>query len=183
VLSIAVGFLLGILASYICWYFLFHKIVPRVEFLPQILVSSTKENSSGKKYRIRFQNVGRREVLDFEVIAKLRIQGLIPEDPVVWRAIYIPVDDARIPKLGSHRKSGKFLAIQLLVNSIDDSAASCLPSELQDNLRSGTLDLEALMNLGKNARLQLFAFGYDEHSGARKAFESKLFDANDIVQL
>ena len=174
------GFLLGVGASATFWYILYHRVIPTVTFFPKISVSDTSENPSGKKYRIRFQNVGRRSMLDVELFAKLRIQGLAESEPNTWRAIYIPIDDPRIPKVVSHRKSRKRLAVQLLVNSIDEAATACLPAELQLKRERNSLHLEDLMSLGSNTRLQIFCFGYDSFSGSRKAFESPEYKGEDL---
>lgn len=180
-IEVGVGFILGVISSAIVWLAVTHLIVPSIAFFPDITRTVSDETPSGYKYRVRFQNRGHRAILDLELFACLRIQGLAINEPSTWRAIYIPVDDPRIPRVLSHRKSGKRLAVQLLVHSLSDSARACLPAELQTKTKDGTLRLEDIMAVGKNARLQVFAFGYDSFSGARKVFESQVLEATSIV--
>lgn len=75
------GFLIGLLTSMMAWHILFHRIVPSLEFFPAIYKKRTDENPSGYKYRIKFRNTGRREVLDVELFAKLRIGGCCRVSP------------------------------------------------------------------------------------------------------
>ena len=177
-LEIAAGFLLGIVASVSVWYVLEHLLVPRVEFLPAIYRSKTQENPSGYKYRVKFRNIGRREILDFELFAKLRLRGV--SSTANWRAVYIPIDDSRIPRIPSHRKSGKRLAVQLLVSEIPDHAAAFLPSELKSARDNGSLTLENLMAFGNEGTLEIVGFGYDAFSGTRKVFQSKVYGVGQL---
>jgi hypothetical protein len=174
------GFLIGLLTSMITWHILFHRIVPSLEFFPAIYKKKTDENPSGYKYRIKFRNTGRREVLDVELFAKLRIEGLSPCEPQLWRAIYIPIDDTRIPRIVSHRGNAKRIAIQLRVTDLDDFGKACLPPDIRAKCYSRTVTLEDLMNVGRNATLEIIGFGYDPFSGARKVFESQVYSATDI---
>lgn len=175
------GLIIGFVSSAITWYMLFRRIVPTLEFFPKIYRQPTNENPSGYKYHIRFRNTGRREILDLELFARLRIQGLSSTRPTRWKAIYIPVDDARIPKIGSHRRTKKRIAVQLLVKEVDQPARASLPSALSAKCESGTVRLEELMETGQNATLEIVGFGYDSFSGARRVFESVKYLASDIV--
>ena len=122
------GYFIGVLTSIMAWYVLYHRIVSSLEFFPEIYKSQTDENQSGCKYRVRFQNNGSREILDLESFAKIIIKDLSKGNPSSWKAIYIPIDDPRIPRLTSQRGTNKRFAVQLLVSEIPDSARGCLPS-------------------------------------------------------
>lgn len=174
------GCLIGLLTSITVWYVLYHRIIPSMEFFPEIYKSQTDENESGYKYRVRFQNNGSREILDLELFAKLRIKGLSKSNPLTWRAIYIPIDDPRIPRLRSQKGTDKRFAVQLLVSEISDLSRRCLPSPLQEKCQNQELILEDLMHLGTQSTLEIIGFGYDAFSSARKIFESKTYSIQDI---
>ena len=174
------GYLIGVLTSITAWYVLYHRIIPSLEFFPEIYKSQTDENQSGYKYRVRFQNNGSREILDLELFAKLRIKGLSERNPSTWRAIYIPIDDPRIPRLTSQKGTNKRFAVQLLVLEISDSSRRFLPSSLQEKCQNQELTLEDLMQLGTQSTLEIIGFGYDAFSSARKIFESKIYSIQDI---
>ena len=179
--ELGAGFILGILASVIVWYVLQHHVVPSLEFFPKVYRAQTDENPSGFKYRIKFHNTGRRAILDFEIFAKLRIRSLSPSRPRAWRAIYIPIDDPPIPQIASHRGTNKRLAVQLLASDVSEHVVNALPEKLQDTHRKGQLNLEQLMGLDSEATLEIFGFGYDAFSGARKVVQSIVYSLTDII--
>jgi hypothetical protein len=119
--------------------------------------------------------------LDLELFAKLRVLGLAPSRPGVWRAIYIPVDDARIPRIPSHRGTNKRVAVQLLLSDIPSNVVSALPFDLQEAHKKGQLTFEQLAGVGKDRTFEMIAFGYDPFSGARKVAQSKRYGLDDIV--
>jgi hypothetical protein len=179
-LEIITAFMTGFAASYLLWYYLNKIKVPVIEFKPSIFKSPTAENLCGWKYRAKFRNEGGRAALDLEIVAKLRIRGLYPSRPERWHAIYVPIEDPRIPKVDSNRKTRKVLSVLLLPNDISESARSILPENLQEKCNLGTLCLEDLLSSGSESKLQIFAFGYDEFSGARKLFESPEYFIDQI---
>lgn len=181
-LEICTSFVLGIIASLIAWYVLQHHVIPKVEFFPEIYRAETDETPCGFKYRVRFRNTGRREILDFEIFAKLRVRGLNHSRLRSWRVIYIPVDDRRIPRVPSHRGTAKRLAVQLLVSEVPAHAVAAFPVEMRTAYGDGQPTLEKIMGLGEEATLQMIGFGYDAFSGARKVVQSKIYHIDDIVE-
>lgn len=75
--SILVSLLVGILISFLWWWFL-QRLAPRIEFYPYILKweAAQGETPSGYKYRIQFWNAGSRDIVDVEIVARLKIKGL-----------------------------------------------------------------------------------------------------------
>jgi len=176
-----IGFILGVMASFVTWYILSHHVIPKIEFFPNIYKEKNDENPSGFRYLIRFKNLGSRDIIDLDIMAKLRIHGIYDFKKWAWKAIYIPIDDNKIPKINSHKKSPKRTAVQLCVFNISDEAKMSLPDELQEQCNMKTILLEDLFKLGDKAELKLFLFGYDTFSGTRKLFESKVYTSKDII--
>ncbi|MBM3237029.1 hypothetical protein FJZ31_12125 [Candidatus Poribacteria bacterium] len=180
-IEITLGFILGIIASFFAWLIVSRFIIPSLIFFPNIYKEISDENPSGYRYLIRFKNKGSRNIIDLELIAKLRIKGLYEHKKSAWKAIYIPIDDNRIPTIGIQKKY-KRTVVQLCISKITDEAKASLPENLQIKVETGKITLEELLNLGVETNLQLFIFGYDSFSGSRKLFESKLFTVNDIIK-
>jgi hypothetical protein len=180
-MELAIGFLLGTIASMLAWYILFHKIVPKIEFFPNIYREKTAENPSGYRYLFRLKNIGKRDIIDVELIAKLRIRGIYEHKKYSWKAIYIPLDDNRIPKIKSQKRNHKRIAVQICPTEIKDIAKRSIPDEFKLKLEQETLLLEDLFKLGDESEFQIFGFGYDSLSGSRKEFESKVFNMKDII--
>jgi len=99
ILSLIIGIPLGILASLIAWWILFHCIVPRLSFCSDISKTQTEDNNSGYRYRIKMKNKGARDIIDVEFFARFRVQGLRKQTPKNWSNIDLKLSKKRIPKL------------------------------------------------------------------------------------
>lgn len=166
-LDILISLFTGLIASYLLWHLLNKIKVPFIEFKSIICKSPSAGNLCGSEYWVGFRNVGERAIIDLEIIAKLRVWGLFPNRPNRWHAIYIPLEDPRIPKTNTQKKRRRVTWVQLLPNDISTSARQIL------NLQNRRfLCLEDLF-ITPESKLQIFVFGYDEYSGTRKLFESE----------
>lgn len=179
-IELLLGIPLGIFASLVAWWILFHAIVPHIHFSKHIAKDKTDETQSGWRYRIKMENAGTRDVVDVELFARLRIRGLKPKFPINWEVLYPKLAYGRIPKLEASRRTGRRIAVRIRVCDIDEFSHNLLPAEIRDKVCCGTAILEDLMSLGSDSTLQVFAFGYDAFSGTRKVFESPLYRLTDI---
>ena len=71
--------------------------------------------------------------------------------------------------------------IRLHIEELDQLKSPLYSEEIQREHDEGVLLLEDLLELGQDATLQVIAFGYDDFSGSRKVFESKLYRRSDIT--
>lgn len=185
-IEILTGFVIGLFTSFVFWYSLSHWVVPNLEFDPAIYREDTVSDTLKHVYRIRYRNCGRRDLIDLEFIVRLRLRGLRKEKPSLWRSIYIPVDDSRIPKIASQKGTKKKNSIRILVSQIDNTYIDILPNPLRTKFTTGDILLEDLMELGERAELEVYAFAYDRFSGAKKLFETifyrhSIFDERNYI--
>lgn len=193
------GLVIGILGSIIFWWVFTHVLVPKIQFEEFISKVETEETKSGIKYRLAFRNVGRRGIVDVELFVRLSSKTLSPHFPDNFTFFTIPLGYNQLPKMESKKRCYRYIT-RLEVHKIDEltnprfSAAISqkfeeIP-EIHKELMNVGLDtknfeenprlLEHLMNLGTGATLQVFLFGYDEFSGARKLFGPKVYQVTDI---
>jgi hypothetical protein len=200
IVDLVIGFILGIVGAFLFWWSMAH-IVPKVEFHNHISKTSTTETASSMKYRIKFWNAGRRNIIDVEISARLKVRGL-SQKPHGNLSIYsVPLGYDRLPTMWA-ASSAKAKAdgdapthiTRLDVHKIAElkeaSYAEFLNKKLRENERirteldnSGTRNtsdfdrdpqlLEHLLSLGKEASLEIAIFAYDEYSGTRKVFTKK----------
>lgn len=114
------------------------------------------------------------------MFAKLRIRGIYKNRRNSWKAIYIPLDDNRIPEIKSQRKENRRIAMQVCPTLINEIAIRSLSDDIRNEIENETILLEDLMQIGDKSEFQIFGFGYDSFSGSREIFSSKVYDQNDI---
>ncbi|MDR1792099.1 MAG: hypothetical protein LBR36_01445 [Bacteroidales bacterium] len=145
----------------------------------------TKENKSKYKYRFKFENIGKRNIIDIEVIVRLRIKGLKPDLPRNWEVIYLPTTALEYKKIAIIRPVSKTKirpVLEIKTYECDYFQKEFFPSEIKEKSQNGTLTLEEVMQLGTKSEFQILIFGTDTFSGARKFFESKFFGKGDIIE-
>jgi len=184
-ISNVLGFVVGLLVSFVFWFVFFRIIVPKIGFSESILKRISK-STAGYDYRIRFKNLGRRAVISLECVARFIIDW---EGSGTWTAIYIPMNldgqrKTELPKIARAKNKpgyGGTRTMFLYPNLVSEFSTSPRYSEeFRSKATSGTLELEDLFHLGADAELKVYVFGYDEFSGARKMFESKYYKLSDI---
>lgn len=185
------GIIVGIGTNLLSWWILFHLIVPKTSFSPDISkvsINQSKGDMSGYKYRIKIENSGRRAIIDVRITARLRIRGIGSFPQTNWHIVNIPLssdgDSYEIPRLLPIRKGmTRRHTLRLLINNANDfQTNSIYPESIRKKAKNSELLLDDLLKLGNKANLQVLAFGYDEFSGTRKLFVSKSYSLADIKE-
>jgi len=183
-----VGFIAGIGTNLLSWWVLAHYFIPNINFGPSISKFSTEcseDDKSGYRYRIKLANSGRRQIIDINLSATIRVDGL--RFGTTTEIINIPFSsdgekDARIlymKPIKPNERNAKIL--RLHINAYKAfSTGWYFPEDFRNKAKNRMLTLEDVMSLGANSWLQLTAFGYDEFSGARKMFTSRNYTIKDI---
>jgi len=194
-----VGLVIGILGSIIVWWIFSHILVPKIRFENFISKVKTNETKSGIKYRLAFRNNGRRAIIDVEIIVRLSIPLINSAFPDNLSIFSIPLGYSRLPKMESKKSCRRHITrldvhqIEELINPHIANTIShsfeTIP-DISKDLKIRGIDakdfegnpnlLEHLMRLGNGATLQVFIFGYDEFSGARKLFGPKVYKVTEI---
>ena len=184
--SILIGLFIGIATNLFAWWILFHYIVPEIRFSPLLSKIPNKENNSGYKYRFKLQNVGKRSIIDVEIFVKVNIKGL-GDFPTNIRIVDIPISNKlkahRIPIIPPISEDFNGKIIQILPNEVDEfKDLSRYPEYIKIKANEGKLLLEDVMSMGTETTLQIMAFGYDEFSGTKRLFISKVYTDRDIIE-
>jgi len=155
---------------------LFKKIVPKIKFSERISRINTTENNSGLKYRFKFENSGRRNVIDLEVIERQKIRGLRESFKANWTVVYLPtsaLDYKKVAIIRPVRKTKSRHILEIKANECDFFQNELFPEQIRLKSTEKTLTLDDVMNLGAETEFQIMIIGTDEYSGAKKFFESK----------
>lgn len=180
------GFILGVVGSVLTWWVFAHLLVPRVRFESRILVRPARDGSGQQRFLAKFYNEGRRDLIDVALTAIVSIQTK-PGSDRNWASC----------RLAFHRDGSIEHAIPLvprgknrLVTLYPRHSAQIgfeynFSEAVREKLAAGTLDLRDLLSDGADrnltVRMQLFLFGYDRFSGARKLYQSKFYTIDDLA--
>ena len=175
------GFVLGLAGSFLSWWVLVHRIVPRIAFASFISKTEYDRTTGRKSYRIKIRNAGSRDLIDGAVVAVISIKGLRPELPETRIAYRLPLNlsgDTSLSLPVLRARSTRVFRIPL-ETSRDIGQSAYIPADLRRRCKKGELELEALMRLG-DSRIRIFVAGSDSISGARKVFQSRDYRIDDI---
>lgn len=122
-------------------------------------------------------------MIDSTVIVRLQIKGLKTYQLNNWQNIYLPTstsDYKNIAIIRPKRKNGGGVVREIKAYDCDYFQKNIFSNEIREASKNKTLTLEDILKLGSNARLRIMLLGYDEYSGSRKLFLSKVYTINDI---
>ncbi len=173
-----IGFLIGAGSSFIVWYYLFRKVVPKIEFSDKVSRILREDSPPKHNYRIKYQNKGKRTVIDVEIKVKLRVKGLFKNRPSTWHTVSIPTARYEIPILKPQNYGGQI--VNFGITECDFFTGNLVDEEIKNKYQNKTLTLEDVLNIGKQNELSVIISGFDEFSGARKIFVSKFYRITDI---
>jgi len=183
-LNVLVSSLTGVGASFFVWWLTFRYLSPKLKLGKTISKLPTNDNKSKVKYRFKFENVGKRNIIDVEVIVRLRIQGINKNFPNNWQVIYLPTSSLEYNRVAIVRPTTESRVrpiLEIKLYECDYFQKDFFPEEIKTKSKNGELTLEDVMQLGTRSEFRIIMLGTDEYSGARKFFESKIFDRNDII--
>ncbi len=176
ILSLILGIPLGVLTSLISWWILFHKIVPKIQFSKNISKTQSVDSKSGFRYRIKLENIGKRDILDVEIFARFKIKGVKPETPKNWSIIDLHISKNRIPII----KKNTNKMIRIYPEKTESFQKKFYPDLINKKQMNETLTMEDIFSIKEDTSLQIVLFGYDSFSGARKIFESSIYYKDNI---
>lgn len=181
-LQYILGIILGVGSSLVAWWVLFHCITPNIRFADGVSKTESSESPCGFVYRVKFENAGRRTIVDLEISACLSIVGLRADRPRNREETYLPVSfQGKIPVFGPAKKTGHRALIRVWPQKREEFGRSVYPEQIRHKSEQDTIMFDDLLGLGTDAWLELTVTGYDEFSGARKVFVSRGFRKKDII--
>jgi len=170
-----IGFIIGALGSFLVWLYLFRFVVPKIQFSERI---SKIVRSGEALYRIKFNNHSRRNVIDLSVVVHVNILGLFEDHPNNWKNVNVKLNVPSVPILKTSLKGG--MVANMYINRTKEFSSYPFPKEVIEKYRLRKLTLEDLFEIGEKVNVRIHIMGYDEFSGARKMFLSKVYRKSDI---
>ncbi len=171
VFLLLLGALAGVFFSYLWWWYQTHKLVPKISFSPEM--AEYNLDSKNRLFLCKFQNSGKRDIVDLEVIVRIGIKEYMGASG--WAFHTVVSNASRIPRLSQ----GKMRRVRchdtrVPVKYIDEPSVS-LKSAINN-----CKDLKCILNLGTDATVRVHVFGFDAFSGSRKEYASPKYRIGDI---
>lgn len=183
IINTLISALTGVGASFFAWWISITRFVPKVNFADKIAKMKTNENLSGIRYRFKFENAGLRNIIDLEIIVRLRIKGLRENLPENNEIVYLSTSSLEYKKVAILRpvkKNNKRAVLEIKVYDCSYFEKNIFTEKIQKLAKEKKLTLEDIFSSYENVDLQILILGYDSFSGVRKYFESKLYTKADI---
>lgn len=152
--SYGLSTLLGIVASFIAWFFVAKVYVPRIRISPKIS-KQYDQTEDRYKYRIKLFNKGMRDAFEFNIVAQIHFEK--PDGNT--QLIQIGINSVPLAYLG--RKKGR--TINLKTEEIPEHHQRHLSPELRERIRQGErVPLEDILNhFGSSAYVKVFVMCND----------------------
>lgn len=169
------GVPLGVVASLFAWYVLFHSFSPRLSFSKSI---SEQRRASGEIFhRIMIVNSGHRTVIDLDIHVRLLATG-IGRFPHNWYGVDVPITLPKVPIL--YKGRNKIFGFKLDCPKVFDR--DTWGNNIVDKAQKNSLLISDLLDIGTDAYIQVFVFGYDEISGSRHLNMSHSYRLSNIEE-
>ena len=151
-------------------------------------LSPTESDKSGFRYRFKIENASKGNIIDLELTARLSVKGL--KNPSIWNTLDIPLNEDgeasyRIPLIKPAKegvaKNRKILFLH--PNSAERLQTwNVFPDAIREKALQRKILLEDLLDLGSDAKLEIFAIGYDEFSEGRKLSASPEYRLKNVSE-
>jgi hypothetical protein len=154
----ALNVLLGLVASFVAWYVLWHMLSPKVELSPYLGKLSNSGQPGSHTYRIKLRNARRRPCFEASFDARMRFRSLDP-DSDNFDFINLRLSASSVFLLERNR------ILRIYTTNLSDDSRAYLERFDIDNL-----DLEQLLLRLPESRLTISCITTDGFSGSRKCF-------------
>jgi hypothetical protein len=168
----------GIVTSFVFWWWLARRLAPRVGWSSALVVPPewALTGTDHDLVRVKIVNAGRRDAIDLQISAQLRIPRKVDAVGSPLFIVELPTSVPWLPRL----RRGSYRYIRLCPDRI--------PAEEQARLRFADgrpalgQDLPTTLARTPGAAIRLYVFAYDSFSGSRKIFVSPDYTADLVVR-
>ena len=184
-LGLILGALLGLIAGFLQWWIVTRAAVPKVGWSTGVCRSP----GEALEYRVKFGNLGRRDVVDVTVKCTVRVRNLDELPPGAPRAknyttIDIPLRGGQVDIIRKRAKRDlpthiapapdddpikRNRTATLLISKISEVQRDRLPVALRERiLNKQRVELEEMFDLGDDSYMDFTFYCYDGYTGARR---------------
>lgn len=184
--GIAGSVFLSLAASALFWVLTFKLSLTDVRFSPKLEKSPSATGKPYHRYRIRFTNLGRRDLFEVSVVVRMRIQLR-----TTTQIMYLNCGDQNfLPVLcrwPSFRSKASpqvpTLAITPSDSMLRELTKTFYTSHIRSCAQNGKISLDDLFQeYGDRIQLEIFVYGTDRVTGARRMFTSPVYTVSNVEE-
>ncbi len=171
--NVFIGLITGATSSFLCWWLITRKYVPKVTFDQQIMKMNSKKNKSKYAYKFRIHNsLKKNSLFDISVHEYLYLPDYKRKGhSFIYR---IPIDTPTIvlmePEIGKEKKS-RIITFKLsdkdFYSEIKDDA---MPENILKKLKNHTVTLEDLLEIVDGAFIRVFVMACHGFTLSKRVF-------------
>ncbi|MEW8400126.1 MAG: hypothetical protein AB2717_05475 [Candidatus Thiodiazotropha sp.] len=177
ILALLIGIPLGILASLVAWWILFHYLKPEISFSPKISKLPDERSDSPFRYRIKIRNSGKRKIIDLQIQCRYIVSNMYPELPATDSIVKLYISSDSIPYIGAGAKDK---IERIYPEKVKIFEKNHFPEDVRKKAKDNTLTLEDILEI-EGSYIEFLVFAFDEYSGSRKLFISHKYNAENIA--
>jgi hypothetical protein len=179
VVSTLVSVPTGILTSFVFWWWVTRRLAPRIAWSSVLVIPSatTHTGTDHDQPRVKTVNLGRRDAVDLQVKAQLRVPHDVDNIGSPMSIVDLPTSVEWLPRL----QRGSLRYVRLCLEQVPPSELRRVGAVVGREPAPGC-GLAEFLRGHPDATVRLYLFAYDEFSGARKMFVSPDYGASTMVE-
>jgi hypothetical protein len=168
----------GIFTSFLLWWVLARRLAPRIAWSTAIILpaETAKTGSDHDQPRIKIVNIGRRDAIDLQIAAQLRLPRQVDHIGSPMSIVDAPTSVPWLPRL----RSRSYRYVRLCLDQVPDNERARVGLASREPAL-GT-DLLEVLRRSPDAAVRFYLFAYDAFSGARKIFVSPDYCLDRVVR-
>lgn len=185
--GIVLSILCSVIASFMFWIFTFLISGTKVKFAEHIEKSPDIYGMPDRyRYRMKFVNAGRRDLLEVTCIVRLIVKGEYTNNNSYIKLGNYDVLPVLVGNKWRNKNSVERCAWMLPIEMTDAAyrgfTKEVYPEHIQTAAKDKTLTIgDVLKEFNPNSIIIIYIFGYDAVTGARRKFQSKPYSYTDII--
>ncbi len=166
-----ISLLVGILGSYIVWWYINHKWIPSLDFGLEICKYAVGDKQA--LYVCAFENVGKRDIVDVEVVTRIGVRKFVGSGS--WIYFSLRTNASQVPIIEPGRRA--------LIRIMDEREVPVYIDQPPPTLREALAEcrtLDSVFALAPEVVVRIHVYGFDSFSGVRRHYSSPGYFKKDI---
>lgn len=182
--EILIGFIFGCLSSGIVSIIWSNIFVPKIKFADTICRYDSMKNEEVYTYKIKFRNIGRRDIFEMYLYCTLFLPDLQIEGSTHTVNLNLSYDFAPLFKKRKGRKEiNPDGLVRICLNDeqmLDEFIRPIYSNDINSKAKKCLLTLEDLLTITPTSHIKFYIIAHDRFTGSKKVFESASYTVNNV---